>query len=180
MQEFYNQRRANVLQAQPNAAHRALVELEQRYDVVIITQNIDDLHERAGSSHVIHLHGEILKGQSSRDASLVVPLDKPLIEMGDLAPDGSQLRPHVVWFGEAVLHLQASAAHFAQAAKVLTVGTSLSVFPAAALVHEAPLDAEKVLVAFDVQRVPPDCRYIQGKATEVVPDLVKRWLALAQ
>lgn len=174
--EFYNQRRQNVLNARPNAAHLALARLEACFEVVIVTQNIDDLHERAGSSQVIHLHGEILKGQSSADADLVVPLRRPTIELGEAAPDGSQLRPHVVWFGEQVLHLDAAAHHFTQAHKVLTIGTSLSVFPAAALVEYSPIEAEKLLIAFEVQRVPAEFQYLQGKATELVPPIVSHWM----
>ncbi|RMX07762.1 NAD-dependent deacylase [Corticibacter populi] len=177
--DFYNQRRREVLAAQPNAAHRAIAALEERFTVSVITQNIDDLHERAGSSRVIHLHGELLKGQSSRDASLVLPLQKPEILPGELAPDGSQMRPHVVWFGEAVLRLDEAAEAFAQADKVLVVGTSLSVFPAAGLLQYTPDDAERVLVALDVQRRPEGFAFWRTNATEAVPRLVGQWLGRA-
>ena len=100
--DFYNQRRRNVLDAEPNAAHRMLAELEDTFDVHVITQNIDDLHERAGSSNIIHLHGEIRKSRSSVDDSLVFDMETDTIKVGELCPLGSQLRPHIVWFGEAV------------------------------------------------------------------------------
>ncbi|PAT43561.1 SIR2 family NAD-dependent protein deacylase [Vandammella animalimorsus] len=177
--EFYNLRRREVRAAQPNAAHQALAQLQQRYEVTVITQNIDDLHERAGSARVIHVHGEITKGQSSRDSQLIVPLSKPDIALGELAPDGSQLRPHVVWFGEAVLCLDEALQAMASADKVLVVGTSLSVFPVAALVQEAPPHAEKILIALDVQQVPPHYQFRPGRATELVPPLVQHWLQQA-
>src|SRR5215217_21047 len=101
VQEFYNMRRKNVKEAQPNAAHYALAELEQDFDVHIITQNIDDLHERSGSTKIIHLHGEILKMRSEKNESLIYPIQDE-IKMGDVAEDGAQLRPHIVWFEEAV------------------------------------------------------------------------------
>jgi len=131
--EFYNQRRTEVLAASPNAGHLACAELEKDFEVTVSTQNIDDLHERAGSTRVFHLHGEILKGQSSRNPNLVFPLDGPLIRIGDKSPDGSQVRPHVVWFEESVLRMK-EATKAAQEADVFVVcGTSLAVFPAAGL-----------------------------------------------
>lgn len=136
--QFYNLRRENVRAAQPNKAHSLLAELEKDFDVTIITQNIDDLHERAGSKKVIHLHGEITKGQSNKQSDLVVELSKKDINMGDLAPDGSQLRPHVVWFGEAVPKMSEAAEIVAQADVLLVIGTSLVVYPAASLVGYVP------------------------------------------
>ena len=102
VQEFYNERRKQVLAAKPNAAHIAVVKLEEQYDVTVITQNVDDLHERAGSSNVVHLHGEIIKSQSSVDPSLVYDIEGWELKDGDKCEKGSQLRPHVVWFGEPV------------------------------------------------------------------------------
>lgn len=135
---FYELRRQQVLQARPNAAHMAIAGLEDVADVRVVTQNIDDLHERAGSSHVMHLHGEILKAQSSDDPSLVVPVPENGIRPGDLCPLGSQLRPHVVWFGEDVPMLGPAAEWMAGADLVVVVGSSLQVWPAAGLVHHAP------------------------------------------
>ncbi len=135
---FYELRRQQVLQAKPNAAHLAIAGLEDAADVRVVTQNIDDLHERAGSSRVMHLHGEILKAQSSRDPALVVPVPAEGIKLGDLCPLGSQLRPHVVWFGEEVPMLGPAAEWMADADLVVVVGSSLQVWPAAGLVHHAP------------------------------------------
>ncbi|GHC14231.1 NAD-dependent protein deacylase [Kushneria pakistanensis] len=144
---FYNERRAQVRAARPNAAHLALAELERHFRVSIITQNIDDLHERAGSRDVLHLHGEILKARSSRDARLVYRLgEDETIEMGDCCDDGAQLRPHVVWFGENVPLYATACDIVAEADLLLIVGTSLAVTPASMLMDEAPINAPRVLV----------------------------------
>ena len=132
---FYDERRAQVIKASPNQGHIGLVELEQHYDVHIVTQNIDDLHERAGSSKVLHLHGEIMKSRSTIDESLVYNVSGPTIPLGATCELGSQLRPHIVWFGEAVPKLQEAAEIVASADVLIIVGTSLNVYPAAGLVH---------------------------------------------
>ena len=130
---FYNQRRKQLLRVSPNIAHLNLVTLERSFDVKIITQNVDDLHERAGSSEVTHLHGELLKVRSSIDENIVLNWNKELV-LGDLCPKGSQLRPHIVWFGESVPMLE-KAIEITQEADVLVViGTSLQVYPAASLI----------------------------------------------
>jgi NAD-dependent deacetylase len=145
VQEFYNMRRKGVKEAQPNAAHYALAELENDFEVYIITQNIDDLHERAGSTKIIHLHGEILKMRSERNEELVYPVSDD-IEMGDTAEDGAQLRPHIVWFEEAVPMMEEAAHITRQADLFLIVGTSLVVYPAAGLVNYAPWPIPKFIV----------------------------------
>ena len=127
-----------MLNAQPNAAHRAIARLEQTFDVEVITQNIDDLHERAGSTRVMHLHGEVLKARSTRDPLLITPLNGPHLRLGDRCALGSQLRPHIVWFGEEVPLIAEAAALVAQAHRLIIVGTSLQVYPAAGLVHYRP------------------------------------------
>lgn len=132
--DFYNYRRKNVLQAQPNAAHYGLAELEKDFDVTIITQNIDDLHERAGSTRILHLHGEILKMRSERDPELVYAINGD-IKLGDTAEDGCQLRPHIVWFEEAVPMMEQAVPTVASADIFLVIGTSLVVYPAAGLVN---------------------------------------------
>jgi NAD-dependent deacetylase len=132
--------------AEPNAAHLALAELEQEFEVDVITQNIDDLHERGGSTSILHLHGEILKMRSVLDDIALFPTSGKDIVLGDLAQDGGQLRPHVVWFGEAVPALDAAARLVAQADILMIVGTSLAVYPAASLVHYAPPSAKRYLV----------------------------------
>ncbi len=173
---FYNERRAAVIHAQPNAAHVAIAKLEEKFEVIVITQNVDDLHERAGSSRVIHLHGEIMKARSTVDASLVYRLEKPTIEIGDLCEQGSQLRPHVVWFGEEVRHMDEASDLFASAGKILAVGTSLTVYPAAGLVNKAEFSAEKYFVAPDIERVPFGYRFLQGQAASVIPHVATCWL----
>lgn len=131
--DFYNQRRRNVLDAEPNEAHKLLASLENEYDVQIITQNIDDLHERAGSTNIIHLHGEIRKSRSSIDDSLVFEMKSDEIKLGELCPLGSQLRPHIVWFGEAVPLIETAALQVMEADILLVIGTSMEVYPAAGL-----------------------------------------------
>ncbi|MFL5809237.1 MAG: SIR2 family NAD-dependent protein deacylase, partial [Flavisolibacter sp.] len=145
VQEFYNMRRKNVKDAKPNAAHYALAQLEEDFDVHIITQNIDDLHERAGSTKIIHLHGEIFKMKSEKDDSLVYPIEDD-IKMGDKAEDGAQLRPHIVWFEEAVPMMEDAALITKQADIFMIVGTSLAVYPAAGLVNYAKWDIPKFIV----------------------------------
>jgi NAD-dependent deacetylase len=132
--DFYNQRRRQLLKVQPNAGHKALVELEQQYDVCIVTQNVDDLHERAGSRLVVHLHGELLKVQSTFDPTLVYEWKKDL-NIGDKCEMGSQLRPSVVWFGEAVPMMEKAAAICSIADILIIIGTSMQVYPAASLIH---------------------------------------------
>jgi NAD-dependent deacetylase len=132
--DFYNFRRKNVLEAQPNAAHFGLAELENDFEVTIITQNIDDLHERAGSTTIIHLHGEILKMRSERDTELVYPITGD-ISLGDKAADGCQLRPYIVWFEEPVPMMEMAVPIALSADIFVVVGTSLVVYPAAGLVH---------------------------------------------
>lgn len=136
---FYNQRRAHLLRAQPNPGHAALVDLEKDFDVHIVTQNVDDLHERAGSSQVLHLHGELRKVRSERYEKLVYDWDKDL-HIGDLCERNTQLRPHIVWFGESVPMLTPAAQLAGEADIFLIVGTSLQVYPAASLMAFAPDD----------------------------------------
>ncbi|HTN32993.1 MAG TPA: Sir2 family NAD-dependent protein deacetylase, partial [Marinobacter sp.] len=133
---FYNERRRQLASVQPNRAHCLLAELEQRYRVTIITQNVDDLHERGGSSHVIHLHGELTKARSLINPELVYDIEYRDILPGDHCELGQQLRPHIVWFGEEVPMLQAAAEIARTADHLLIVGTSLQVYPAAGLVYE--------------------------------------------
>lgn len=143
--EFYNKRRQNVRDAVPNAAHFALAELQQDFDVQIITQNIDDLHERAGSQHILHLHGEIFKMRSEKDESLIYSIEGE-IKPGDLASDGAQLRPHIVWFEEPVPMIEEAARLVRKADIFVVVGTSLVVYPAAGLVDYAPWQIPKFIV----------------------------------
>ncbi len=134
--EFYNQRRRQLLTVEPNAAHIALAELERQHQVTIITQNVDDLHERAGSTDVVHLHGELLKARCTFDADLILDWKKDL-NLGDLSENNHQLRPHIVWFGEMVPMIEVAAEVVSQADILIIVGTSMQVYPAAGLVQYA-------------------------------------------
>ncbi|WP_119394102.1 NAD-dependent deacylase [Salinibius halmophilus] len=174
---FYNERRRQIQQAKPNAAHMAIASLESHFEVVVITQNIDDLHERGGSSNVLHVHGEITKARSVYDDVTVFNIGYEDINLGDTCELGGQLRPHIVWFGEAVEHIDTALDHISDAGKVLVVGTSLNVFPVAGLVRYAHPNAEKVINALDLEAPPANYEYLQGKAAKVVPSLVQRWIA---
>lgn len=136
--EFYNMRRKQALDAQPNAGHLALVDLEKQYHVSIITQNVDNLHEKAGSSHILHLHGELFKSRSTRRPSLVYDMQGWELKLGDTCELGSQLRPHIVWFGEAVPAMEEAIEQVRQADVLIIVGTSMQVYPAAGLIDYAP------------------------------------------
>lgn len=174
---FYNARRDQVRRARPNAAHQALAALEKAgFRVSIVTQNIDDLHERAGSRRVLHLHGEILKARSTVDRRMHYSLPRGGIELGDVCDKGSQLRPDVVWFGEAVPHFGEACALVAEADLLLVVGTSLAVMPAASLLDQAPLDAPCVLVDPEAEALaPPGVTRLARPAGEGVPALVRHW-----
>lgn len=174
--QFYNERRREVLAAEPNAAHLAIARLQTRYEVSVITQNIDDLHERAGSQQVIHLHGEIQKARSTADAQDVLDLNGRDIQLGDVCALGAQLRPHVVWFGESVLNYESARQCLREAGRVLAVGSSLSVYPAASLLKKARFHAQKYLIAFELEMRPFGYRWIRAKATQAVPHLVDQWL----
>jgi NAD-dependent deacetylase len=177
--EFYNERRRQVRAAQPNAAHKSLVNLEQAYDVRVVTQNVDDLHERAGSSQVLHLHGEILLARSTQDPNSTKHLGDADIALGDTCPLGSQLRPHIVWFGEEVPALEDAAKIVARADIFLCVGTSLQVYPANSLIFAAPRRARRIVINPEVpDLVPQDvCECIATTACEGVTRLVESLLA---
>jgi len=172
---FYDQRREQVLKAEPNAAHRAIVALEERFAVDVVTQNIDDLHERAGSTRVMHLHGEILKARSTADPSIIVPVRRAELPWGAKCPLGSQLRPHIVWFGEEVPLLPEAAAMVSRADILIVVGTSLQVYPAASLVHYAPTHCHIWLVDPDkVEVAGREVVHIERTAGDGLPWLAER------
>lgn|SRR5678816_588574 len=175
--EFYNERRSNAVASQPNAGHRAIADLERRFQVVVITQNVDDLHERAGSTQVIHLHGELRKARSTSNPSLVYEIGAAPIKLGDLCEQGGQLRPHIVWFGEEIMNHSEARAHIETAGRLIVVGTSLSVYPAAALLKHARYRARKLIVDLSVPDHPYGFEAIQGSADLVLPSLVQNWLA---
>ncbi|MCX6183407.1 MAG: NAD-dependent deacylase [Bacteroidetes bacterium] len=146
VQEFYNKRREQCLSAKPNAGHLALVELEKEFNVQIITQNVDDLHEKAGSTNILHLHGELNKARSSVDENLIYDLKGKDINMGDFCEKGSQLRPHIVWFGEMVPNIEIAQKMMRDADYLLIIGTSLNVYPAAGLVSFVPAHCKTFLI----------------------------------
>ena len=135
---FYNERRKQLLETSPNKGHLGLVELEKDFEVFIVTQNVDDLHERAGSSNILHLHGELRKSRSTEDPDLVYDIEGWKLEEGDLCERGSQLRPHVVWFGEAVTAFEEAVEVIATADVFVIIGTSMNVYPAAGLINYVP------------------------------------------
>lgn len=184
--EFYNMRRKDLLEVQPNHAHHLLAELEKWYDISIITQNIDNLHERAGSTRVLHLHGEITKATSSidrdrHDCIVELPLERP-IAMGDKATDGSQLRPYVVWFGESVPMFEVAIPIVEEADILVVIGTSLQVYPAASLVRFARPEAQKIIINPEQTPLPYNTAnanlfvYIQEKATTGVETMIEKYL----
>jgi NAD-dependent deacetylase len=144
--DFYNQRRKQLFEVEPNSAHFGIADLEKWFDVSVVTQNVDDLHERAGSSQVLHLHGELRKVRSSIDPELIYTLDGWELKMGDKCGKGSQLRPNIVWFGEAVPAIYDAIPIVENADVVVVVGTSLAVYPAAGLVHYAKPNAPVFVV----------------------------------
>lgn len=175
--EFYNQRRKQALSVEPNRAHQVLVELEKFFEVTIITQNVDHLHERAGSSHVLHLHGELFKVRSTCNPSLVYTLDGWELKEGDLCEEGSQLRPHIVWFGEEVPMMTEAIQITEQADIFVVVGTSLAVYPAAGLVYYVAPQAPVYIVDPNQPELTlrSNMTFIQEKAT-VGAEILYRYL----
>jgi len=174
--EFYNERRARAWTAAPNSAHRAIAALESAYDVIVVTQNVDALHERAGSTRVLHVHGELAFARGTGPARRRYRIDGAPINIGDLCDEGTQLRPDIVWFGEETQHMEAARDYVAAADKVLVVGTSLSVYPAASLVDAARDDAVKVLNSLEMEAVPQGFAFHAGPATRVLPRIIEEWL----
>ena len=175
--EFYNLRRQQLKEVTFNDGHAALVQLEEHHDVVVITQNVDDLHERAGSTNVIHLHGELKKVRSIENENLVSEIEGNIIR-GDLATDGHQLRPHIVWFGEMVPMLDAAAKELLDAEVVIIIGTSMQVYPAAGLVAYAPPYAQIIYIdprptISHELSIAKNLTVIEANATQGVPRLVK-------
>lgn len=176
--EFYNQRRRQLLEIEPNLAHRSLARLEDHFETIIITQNIDDLHERAGSTRVLHLHGELLKARSTADPSLVFSWKKDL-QTWNKCPLGSQLRPDVVWFGEAVPMMEAAIPHLLDCDILMIIGSSMQVYPAAGLAGFAPKQAEMYYIDPDPSinhelSLRQGLHIIARPATVGVPQIVER------
>lgn len=179
VQNFYNERRKSVMDAKPNAAHIALARLEEKFDTLIITQNIDDLHERGGSKAVLHLHGEIIYSRSTKNPALLYKMQDPDINMGDYCELGSQLRPHVVWFGEAVPMITKAMYEMPKSDIVILVGSSLAVYPAAGLLDlvrpEIPVYIVDPKIP-SVSHLPNQVIKIEEKASLAVPLLVQKLL----
>jgi NAD-dependent deacetylase len=179
--DFYNQRRRQLKEVTPNAAHHALVRLEEKYDVVIVTQNVDNLHERAGSSRIIHLHGELNKVRSEGVPSIILEWEDD-VNLGDLCPNGFQLRPHIVWFGESVPLLGRAADEVETGDIIIIVGTSMQVYPAAGLIAYAPKGSKIYFVDPKPQitqelRQLNNLRVIAENATTGVTKLVEELMA---
>jgi NAD-dependent deacetylase len=172
---FYNQRRKQIIETSPNAAHNFITSLEDQFDVTVITQNIDDLHERAGSTNILHLHGNIRLAKSSgpNQENKLYPIDGWELTKNDLCEDGYRLRPHVVWFGEAVPALEDAIPLIESADVFVVIGTSLQVYPAAGLIHYAPKTATKILIDpnLDSFSIPSDFIKIAKNSTAAIQDL---------
>jgi len=173
--DFYNQRRKQILESVPNQAHIQLAKWEENFDTFVITQNIDDLHERAGSSHVLHLHGNIRLAKSSgpNQDKKYYSINDWELKASDVCDDGYRLRPHVVWFGEDVPAYQQAAELIASADILLVIGTSLQVYPAAGLIHEATSNCRKIIVDPNVNEfnIPSFFERHKGSAVEILPNL---------
>jgi NAD-dependent deacetylase len=176
--DFYNKRRKQAHSALPNAGHEALALLENIFDVTIITQNVDSLHEDAGSTDVVHLHGELSKVRSEKDHSLVYEVGGGAIEVGDTAEDGAQLRPDVVWFGEMVPNMQKAAEIVPQADILIVIGTSLVVYPAAGLIDLTAPSVPKYIIDPDIPGLinGSEWEHIQKRAAVGTPQLVEKLL----
>ena len=172
---FYNQRRKQIIETSPNAAHNFITSLEDQFDVTVITQNIDDLHERAGSTNILHLHGNIRLAKSSgpNQENKLYPIDGWELTKNDLCEDGYRLRPHVVWFGEAVPALEDAIPLIESADVFVVIGTSLQIYPAAGLIHYAPKTATKILIDpnLDSFSIPSDFIKIAKNSTAAIQDL---------
>lgn len=177
--QFYNERRKAVKNADPNKAHFDLAALQEHHQVQIITQNIDDLHERAGSKNVLHLHGEIFKSRSVKNEALIYSCEGD-IQLGDLAEDGAQLRPHIVWFGEQVPMLEKAISLTEISDMVVIIGTSMVVYPAASLLHYAPYDAPVYIINPEIPEINKKSNlfFIKKNATEGVAVLIRDVLKL--
>lgn len=171
--DFYNQRRKQLLEVEPNDGHRGLADLQSYFDVDIVTQNVDNLHERAGSEKVLHLHGELMKVRSCGPGAEVFDVlpDKIEVNLGDLCPKGYQLRPHIVWFGEAVPEFERAVSIVSKADILVIIGTSMQVYPAAGLIHYVKKNVPVFLIDPNEVQVDTSVHYISKGASEGVKEL---------
>lgn len=176
--DFYNLRRKQAFEAEPNQGHKALARLEEKFDVTVVTQNVDDLHERGGSTNVLHLHGELRKARSVKNVELVYDIGSKPINLGDTSEDGEQLRPHIVWFGEMVPMLEQAARVVEQADLLIVIGTSLVVYPAAGLVDYATPGIPKYIIDPATPELSSfhGWEHIKSRAAEGTPELVDKLL----
>lgn len=170
---FYNERRKKLFEAEPNEGHKGIAKLEKYFNVQIVTQNVDDLHERAGSTNVLHLHGELKKVRSTIDPNLIYTMDNWELKLGDKCEKGSQLRPHIVWFGEAVPAIQNAALICEKADIFVVVGTSLNVYPAAGLIDYVPTGVPIFLIDPNDVRTNKSFTFIKEKASVGVKKLIE-------
>lgn len=169
--EFYNIRRAQLAEVEPNAGHRAIAALEEQFRVTVVTQNVDNLHERGGSSKVLHIHGELTKVRSTAEPALIYDIGAGLLQLGDLCAKGSQLRPHVVWFGEQVMHAEEACAALADCDILIVAGTSLEVYPAAGMILYAPPTARRYLIDPGRPEAVEDFLHLRGSVDIILPEL---------
>ena len=174
--EFYNDRRAKAWQAEPTAAHRTIARLEEGFETSVVTQNVDSLHERAGSSRVLHLHGELDWVRDTADPSHRKDLRGAAVDPDEKTVNGGYWRPNVVWFGENIHHYDEALEAVASADRLIVVGTSLTVQPAASMILYAADDAEKVVVNAEPLDLPEAFRFVQAPADEALPALAEQWL----
>ena len=179
--DFYNKRRKDVLNAEPNTAHRALLELEQYFHVDIITQNVDDLHERAGSTHIHHLHGKLFESRSTLNPKKIYPISGWELNLGDKCEKGSQLRPNIVWFGEAVPMMEFAAELTSKADVFIVIGTSLQVYPAASLIDYVSSEVQIIVIDPNIPSMKkhPNVTLIHEKAStgtsRIVSELIEKY-----
>jgi NAD-dependent deacetylase len=178
--DFYNLRRKAAALSQPNLAHISLAELEKDFEVNIITQNVDDLHERGGSSNVLHLHGELTQARSVLNENLILNIGNQNIKLGDKAPDGAQLRPHIVWFGEMVPMLDRAAEICEKADIFVVIGTSLQVYPAAGLINYVPKNAKVFVIDPNIPDIKNNSFYSFRTISKIASEGVLDFMSMVQ
>lgn len=175
--KFYNDRRAQLGKVKPNDGHLAIASLEEKYEVVVVTQNVDNLHERGGSTHILHLHGELTKVRSTKNPADIFDVGTKPIITGDCCDLGGQLRPHIVWFGEQPYFIDEAVYHIGSADILIIAGTSLKVYPAAGLIDYASPYSKKFLIDLDAKLAVPGYTVLSGSVDKKLPELVKKLMS---